>query len=205
VNDFALSAVAFSVASEEMSANTKETRIRRISGAPGKGVGSNTGVGTGDIVVPDFPELPDSVTPESAKEFNGEVSRWKASVQGQLPVPRQHSAPQPTTVERVIERVIEPNGDIESLDSRVSALESRSVYGLTAADVAEIVSQSRYTHKQSVPKADWIIPHNLNAYPSVAIVDSAGTVVGGDVTYQSPFQVSVRFAFPFSGKAYLIS
>jgi len=58
-------------------------------------------------------------------------------------------------------------------------------------------------HLQAIPEAVWVINHTLNKYPSVTVVDSAGSLVVGDVEYDSPSQVTVRFAAAFSGKAFL--
>lgn len=71
-----------------MASNAKETLIRRISGTPGKGTGSNTGLGTTDIVIPEFPVIPDKLTRESADAFRDGVRRWRASLQAQFPVPQ---------------------------------------------------------------------------------------------------------------------
>ena len=60
-----------------------------------------------------------------------------------------------------------------------------------------------YTHTQSVPSATWIVTHNLNKYPNVVVVDSAGTVVVGEVIYDSLLEVTLVFTAGFSGKAYL--
>lgn len=60
-----------------------------------------------------------------------------------------------------------------------------------------------YTHTQSSASAEWVIKHDLGKHPSVTIVDSAGTVVYGEVVFDSESQVTVRFSSPFSGKAYL--
>ena len=59
-----------------------------------------------------------------------------------------------------------------------------------------------YAHTQSVSSATWTITHNLNKYPSVTIVDSAGTVVEGDIAYSNTNAVVVTFSSTFSGKAY---
>ena len=40
-----------------------------------------------------------------------------------------------------------------------------------------------FTHNQYMPASTWDIVHGLNKYPSVSIVDSAGTVVVADVQY----------------------
>ena len=60
-----------------------------------------------------------------------------------------------------------------------------------------------HVHDQATPTAMWTITHNLNGFPNVTAVDSAGTVVEGDVTWTSPNQLTVAFSSAFSGKAYL--
>jgi hypothetical protein len=59
-----------------------------------------------------------------------------------------------------------------------------------------------YVHTQTSPSITWTITHNLNKYPSVTIVDSAGTVVEGDISYSNTNLVVVTFSSTFSGKAY---
>ena len=61
----------------------------------------------------------------------------------------------------------------------------------------------RYVHTQGVASNVWVINHTLSGKPSVTIVDSADTVVVGEVTYNSNSQVTVEFTAPFSGYAYL--
>jgi len=61
----------------------------------------------------------------------------------------------------------------------------------------------RYTHTQSVASSSWTISHTLDGYPSVTVVDSAGTVVIGKVTYNSTSSVTVDFQGSFTGLAYL--
>ena len=61
----------------------------------------------------------------------------------------------------------------------------------------------RHTHTQSVAAATWNITHALTGYPSVTVVDSAGTVVIGDVQYNSTTSITVTFEAAFAGKAYL--
>lgn len=60
-----------------------------------------------------------------------------------------------------------------------------------------------YTHTQASASATWTITHNLNCFPSVTVVDSAGSVVVGDVVYISANVVSITFVASFGGKAYL--
>lgn len=49
----------------------------------------------------------------------------------------------------------------------------------------------------------WEINHKLGKFPSVTVVDSAGTTVIGDVQYIDNNNVVVEFSSPFTGKAYL--
>lgn len=60
-----------------------------------------------------------------------------------------------------------------------------------------------YHYIQSSPSAVWTINHNLGFYPNVTIVDSAGSVVEGDVTYPNTNTMVLTFTGGFSGDAYL--
>ena len=56
---------------------------------------------------------------------------------------------------------------------------------------------------QAVSSNIWKINHNLGRYPSVTVVDSAGTEVIGDVQYIDTNNIIIEFTSEFSGKAYL--
>ena len=45
--------------------------------------------------------------------------------------------------------------------------------------------------------------HNLNKYPSITVVDSAGSCVVGEVDYKDMNTLTVTFSGAFSGKAFL--
>jgi hypothetical protein len=62
---------------------------------------------------------------------------------------------------------------------------------------------TRYVFNQASPSSTWNISHVLGGKPSVTVVDSSGTVVVGEVTYNSNTSVTVSFSAPFSGSAYL--
>jgi len=64
------------------------------------------------------------------------------------------------------------------------------------------VSDKNFIHTQSASSSSWVVTHNLNKYPSVTVVDSAGTVVIGAVDYNSLNQATLTFNAPFGGKAY---
>tara|TARA_B110000495_G_scaffold189029_1_gene189756 strand:- start:179 stop:346 length:168 start_codon:yes stop_codon:yes gene_type:complete len=54
-----------------------------------------------------------------------------------------------------------------------------------------------------MPSDVWTINHTLGKYPSVSVVDSANSIVTGEVTYLSKYKITVTFTSGFSGKAYL--
>jgi hypothetical protein len=60
-----------------------------------------------------------------------------------------------------------------------------------------------YVHNQVVPAATWTISHPLNKFPSIVVVDSGGTIVHGEIIYDSLSQIRVLFSAAFAGKAYL--
>ena len=57
---------------------------------------------------------------------------------------------------------------------------------------------------QSSPSAMWIVTHSLNKFPSVTVVDSAGSPAAGIVSYDSLSQLTIDFdGAIFSGRAFL--
>lgn len=60
-----------------------------------------------------------------------------------------------------------------------------------------------YTHDQATASATWTVVHNLGYYPNVAVVDSAGSEVIGEISYLDVNTVEITFANAFGGKAYL--
>jgi hypothetical protein len=60
-----------------------------------------------------------------------------------------------------------------------------------------------YEHTQGVVSNSWVINHNLGFKPNVTVVDSAGTIYEGEITYTNSNSLTVSFSQAFSGKAYL--
>ena len=56
---------------------------------------------------------------------------------------------------------------------------------------------------QMVSSATWTIQHNLDKYPSVTVIDSAGTICVGEIQYISSNKLVLIFSSAFSGIAYL--
>jgi|TARA_B110000908_G_scaffold168959_1_gene225019 hypothetical protein len=61
---------------------------------------------------------------------------------------------------------------------------------------------ANFVHDQGQASATWTVTHNLNKYCSAAVVDTAGTVVIGQITYNSLNQITLTFQSGFAGKAY---
>jgi hypothetical protein len=59
-----------------------------------------------------------------------------------------------------------------------------------------------FVYTQNVASATWVVTHDLNKFPSVSIVDSANTVVNGQVEYNNLNQVTIFFRSAFAGKAF---
>lgn len=69
--------------------------------------------------------------------------------------------------------------------------------------VVPIEFTQSHRHIQSSNSNEWIITHNLGYRPSVTIIDLDGNVVNGDITYNTNNQLTLTFAQPIKGEAYL--
>lgn len=82
-------------------------------------------------------------------------------------------------------------------DSDYNALQNLQFPGdVTSAD-------SRYVHDQMSASATWTVTHNLDCYPSVTIVNSAGDQVMGFTHYDDSNNITLTFSAAFAGKAYI--
>ena len=73
---------------------------------------------------------------------------------------------------------------------------------MTTKDLG-IDSDINYMYDQTEASDKWVIVHNLNKYPAVSIINSAGEEVIGDVFYNSLNQVTITFEGAFKGRAIL--
>lgn len=74
---------------------------------------------------------------------------------------------------------------------------------LTSITVDEAVLNDRHVHEQASASSTWSITHALGGRPSVTVVDTGGTVVIGEVVYNSDTSITINFSAAFSGFAYL--
>lgn len=108
-------------------------------------------------------------------------------------------------------RVIDRVADMDDWDQtsftdgkwvRWDAVQGKFV-AATPPDPSTGGSDANYLHTQTVPSTTWIINHNLDKYPAVTIVDSAGSEVEGAVQHVSRNQVVLSFNVAFGGSAFL--
>lgn len=66
-----------------------------------------------------------------------------------------------------------------------------------------MIEDKFFAFTQSVASDRWYILHKLKKYPAVMVVDSANTVVIGEITYLSENDLIIQFNGAFAGKAYL--
>lgn len=57
--------------------------------------------------------------------------------------------------------------------------------------------------QQDISLIVWTIPHNMQRYPSVAVVDDLGNLLTSDIRYVDSNIVQVIHGAAFAGKAYL--
>ena len=83
------------------------------------------------------------------------------------------------------------------------SLTNKTPMSVTVNKVAVGDGDKHYTHTQSNATDQWVITHNLNKHPAVAIVDDGGNILITEVRYDSANQLTVLFNTAESGKAYL--
>ncbi len=100
-------------------------------------------------------------------------------------------------------------GQVNAVSSDYSKLNNKpSINGVTLVgnktnkDLG-IEGDKHFLFVQAIASDVWEIKHDLNKYPSVTVVDSADSVVIGDVAYIDENNVRLTFSGAFSGKAYL--
>lgn len=82
-------------------------------------------------------------------------------------------------------------------------VKGEGLINVVTADGTATVSSKTYIHEQGIASDTWIINHNLNKYPSVTIVDSAGNKFFAQVNYTDENNCTVYMNGATTGKAYL--
>lgn len=82
-----------------------------------------------------------------------------------------------------------PISAITDLEGRLEALENQD---------------KNFVFEQAIASDTWTIEHNLDKFPSITVVDSAGTMqLPDDIIYVSTSEITVKFISAFAGTAYL--
>lgn len=100
-----------------------------------------------------------------------------------------------------MEEIQEAGGGIPTWDRIIG--KPFSFIGNSFQVIDNVLLSSTFVYDQAVASNNWIIQHDLNKYPSVTVVDSANSVVVGDVNYLTSNTLEITFHGAFSGKAYL--
>ena len=117
------------------------------------------------------------------------------------------------TIENNIGSKVTTLGDLANVSSTVNEESTKDTMmfkdagrnewrAISVEEVSEITDKT-FVYTQGTAKNTWTIVHNLNKYPTVSVIDSAKTVVIGEVRYDSLNQVTLLFASAFSGMATL--
>lgn len=91
---------------------------------------------------------------------------------------------------------------INYIESGKAEIEPLVIRAEIAAEKAELYSKT-FVYEQAVASNEWTIVHNLNKYPSVTVVDSAGTEFYPEVEYVDLTTCVARMNGATTGKAYL--
>lgn len=67
----------------------------------------------------------------------------------------------------------------------------------------QYLHQESYLHLQLTASDTWVIPHGLNRFPNITVMDSAGVQVWGALSYIDENNLIVHFSSQFAGRAYL--
>jgi hypothetical protein len=81
-------------------------------------------------------------------------------------------------------------------------LELDKFYGMSL-HASDDYADKNYVFVQSVPSTSWVVTHNLNKFPSVSVVDTAGTQVFTMAEYIDTNTLILTFSAAFAGKAYI--
>jgi len=124
-----------------------------------------------------------------------------------------------TTEVKAGQIIVDENGEEISISANDASLNNLSVNNTIIDNVADakennqatnlgqvtaIVTEktSTYVYNQLTPSTDWTINHNLNKFPTVTVVDSAGTEVWCEVYYIDSNTIKLQLSAPFSGTVY---
>lgn len=92
---------------------------------------------------------------------------------------------------------------IDAIDGAFYGPKTNGQWPLSPFFTPSQLGAQRFIHTQAIASDTWEITHSLGGRPSIMVVDSAGTVVIGEIRYNSNTSITILFTAPFSGFAYL--
>lgn len=108
----------------------------------------------------------------------------------------------PTKI-NVVENNIKVNVTNKQLKVELGTSGPQGIQGAQGPSGSVSYGQLGTVFDQASASTTWLINHNLGFYPSITVVDSAGTVVEGNYSYPNATTIIANFSNAFSGKAYL--
>ena len=93
-------------------------------------------------------------------------------------------------------------GDVLTLDGSNVVKKRTPAQTLGDIGAAAVGHVHNYVHDQTIASATWNVNHALGKFCSVMVVDSARTVVIGQIDYVDINNVTITFNGAFSGYAY---
>lgn len=136
---------------------------------------------------PDVTYIADIKTETSTKDHDKLINR---------DLPDQHPISAITGLEDSLEQL---NDDIIAENERAVAAEENLQDQIDNIDVTD----DTYIYEQGIASDTWVINHNLNKFPSITLVDSAGTQFEAKREYNDMNTVTVYLNGASTGKAYL--
>ena len=85
----------------------------------------------------------------------------------------------------------------------IKEIKGSPLIGVSTSEGIVVLSSQTYVHEQGIASDTWEITHNLNKFPTVVLVDSAGTTFRAAVVYNSSNKCTIAMNGATTGKAYL--
>ena len=95
------------------------------------------------------------------------------------------------------------NERIDNIELPFDAVEGFGTIETTQENETLIIKSKTYVFEQGIPSSEWIINHNLNKFPTVTLVDSAGQQFITGIEYIDANNLIAHINGSMSGKAYL--
>lgn len=147
------------------------------------------------INFPDNPQVDDLFT-VGDRTWRWTGVSWDAEVTKQIVGPTGATGAQGPQGNQGIPGVGVPTG---GTSTQILAKSSDEDYTTEWVDKPKV----SYSHTQNAVSYIWVVTHNLGYYPNVVVEDSAGTVIEGEITYDSVNQLTITLSVALTGYAYL--